>query len=126
MRADNMDILSNFSIGEIAAIIIFFIGVYGVIARRNIVKTVISIGIMEAAIILFFVSSNDGFTKSPIVMDTIDSGAIADPMPQALMITTIVIGVGVTAVALTMFINLYHKYGTTNWMKARNLRDKEI
>jgi len=40
-----------------------------------------------------------------------------------LMITAIVIGVGVTAVALTMFINLYHKYGTTNWEKAREARD---
>ena len=121
-----MNFLKNFSIGEIAAIIIFFIGVYGVIARRNIVKSVISIAIMETAIILFFVASNNGYTRAPIVMDTIHSANIADPMPQALMITAIVIGVGVTAVALTMFINLYHKYGTTNWKKARNLRDKEL
>jgi multicomponent Na+:H+ antiporter subunit C len=41
----------------------------------------------------------------------------ADPLPQALMITAIVIGVSVTAVALTMFITMYHIYGTTNWGK---------
>ena len=121
-----MNIFQNYSLGEIAAVIIFFIGVYGTIARRNIVKSVISIGIMETAIILFFVSSNIDHAKAPIVMDTSLSAHIADPMPQALMITAIVIGVGVTAIALTMFINLYHKYGTTNWMKARNLRDKEL
>lgn len=120
-----MSMFNNFSMGEIAAIIIFFIGVYGVIARRNIVKTVISIGIIQSAIILFIVSPSETITRSPIVMDTVDSAAIADPIPQALMITDIVIGVVVTAVALTMFINLYHKYGTTNWMKARNSRDKE-
>jgi len=119
-----MEFIKNYSLGEIAAIIIFFIGIYGVIARRNIVKTVISIGIIESAIILFFVASNEGYTKAPIVKDTLESGNIADPIPQALMITAIVIGVGITAVALTMFINLYHKYGTTNWEKARNLRDK--
>ncbi len=121
-----MDIFQNYSIAEIAAIIIFFIGVYGIIARRNIVKSVISIGIIETAIILFFVSSNIDHERAPIVMDTLESTHIADPMPQALMITTIVIGVGVTAIALTMFINLYHKYGTTNWKKSRNLRDKEL
>ena len=121
-----MEIFQNYSIAEIAAIIIFLIGVYGIIARRNIVKSVISIGIIETAIILFFVSSNMDITKAPIGVDTLDSAYIADPMHQALMITAIVIGVGVTAIALTMFINLYHKYGTTNWKKARNLRDKEL
>ena len=117
--------LGNFSLGEIAAIIIFFIGVYGVIARRNIVKTVISLGIMETAIILFFVASSTAFKKAPILQDTAETAGIADPIPQALMITAIVIGVGVTAIALTMFINLYHKYGTTNWEKAKNVREKE-
>jgi multicomponent Na+:H+ antiporter subunit C len=110
------------NIGEIGAIIIFFIGVYGVLARRNITKTVISIGIMEAAIILFFVAGGGaGSTSAPIVAGV---GA-ADAIPQALMITAIVIGIAVTAVSLTMFIYLYHKYGTTNWEKARKMREKE-
>lgn len=115
----------KFSFGEIAAIIIFFIGIYGVIARRNIIKTIISIGVMEAAVILFFISSGEGSANAPIISDTDITGVIADPMPQALMITAIVIGVGVTAIALTMFINLYHRYGTTNWEKARKARENE-
>lgn len=110
------------SFGEIGAIVIFFIGVYGVIARRNIMKTVISLGIMDAAIILFFVAAGGiGATGAPISGGT----TAADALPQALMITAIVIGIAVTAVALTMFIYLYHKYGTTNWERARKLRDKE-
>lgn len=117
--------LLNYSFGEIAAIIIFFIGVYGVVARRNIMKTVISIGVMESAVILYFVSTYENVKKAPIIYDTVSHNSIADPMPQALMITAIVIGVGVTAVALTMFINLYHKYGTTNWEKARKVRDDD-
>ncbi len=109
----------NYSVGEITAVILFFIGVYGVIARRNIIKTVMSIGIMETAIILFFVASGAfGAERAPIT----DAGIAADPYPQALMITAIVIGVGVTAVSLTMFISLYHRYGTTNWKKAQKAR----
>ncbi len=115
---------SDFTFGEITAIIIFFIGIYGIIARRNIVKTVLSFGIMEMGVILFFLSSGANAEKAPILADTSASASVADPIPQALMITAIVIGVGVTAVALTMFINLYHKYGTTNWQKAKGARDK--
>ncbi len=116
--------LSGYSIGEITAIIIFFVGIYGIIARRNIVKTVISFGVMETGVILFFIAGGLGTEKAPILADTADIAAVADPIPQALMITAIVIGIGVTAVALTMFINLYHKFGTTNWEKAREARDR--
>ena len=108
--------------GEIGAIIIFFIGVYGIIARRNIMKTVISLGIMDAAIILFFVAAGGfGSQSAPIA----GGQNASDAVPQALMITAIVIGIAVTAVALTMFIYLYHKYATTNWEKARRMREKE-
>jgi len=113
----------QWSFGEIASIIIFLIGVYGVIGRRNIMKTVVSIGIMDAAVILFFITSGSiGAARAPIGV-AVD--AAADPYPQAFMITAIVIGVGVTAVALTMFIHLYHRFGTTNWEKARRMREKE-
>jgi len=110
-----------YSYGEITGIIIFFIGTYGVVARRNIVKTIISFGVMESGAILFFLS-NGNASLAPILEDTAVATGVADPIPQALMITAIVIGVGITAVALTMFINLYHKYGTTNWEKAKEAR----
>ena len=81
-----------------------------------------SLGIMETAIILFFLANGAlGAERAPIT----GAGISADPIPQALMITAIVIGVGVTAIALTMFISLYHRYGTTNWKKAQKARNKE-
>lgn len=102
--------------GENVSIILFFVGIYGLISRRNIVKTVISIGIMEVATILLFLTINYSEDSVPPIGVNIP-GNIADPLPQALMITAIVIGVATTAVSLTMFISLYHKYGTTNWEK---------
>jgi multicomponent Na+:H+ antiporter subunit C len=102
--------------GEMVSIILFFIGVYGIIARRNIIKTIISIGVMETAVILFFITINYSEGSVPPIGNTLKAN-IADPLPQALMITAIVIGVAVTAVSLTMFVTLYHKYGTTNWEK---------
>ncbi len=101
--------------GEIVSVILFLVGIYGLLARRNIIKTVISLGIIQAGVILFFLSIR--FTADSRPPIGLEGGAMVDPLPQALMITTIVIGVAVTAVALTMFVTLYHRYGTTNWLK---------
>lgn len=102
--------------GESVSIILFFIGVYGLIVRKNIIKSIICIGIMEVAAILLFISVNFKPGSVPPI-GHIGNAAVADPLPQALMITAIVIGICVTAVSLTMFISMYHKYGSTNWDK---------
>lgn len=107
--------------GETIGLLLFFIGVYGLIARRNIIKSIMSISIMQVAIILYFIASKSG-SLAPIG-DLTDISLIADPLPQALMITDIVIGIGVTAAGLTLFIHLYHHYGTTNWQKVKKKRN---
>ena len=103
--------------GENVSLVLFFIGVYGLLARRNIVKSIISIGIMGSAVILFFLTINHTIDSVPPVGT--QTANMADPLPQALMITAIVIGVSITALSMGMFIYLYHKFGTTNWKKAR-------
>lgn len=107
--------------GENVALVLFFVGVYGLTARRNIIKSIIGLGIMQAAIILFFVTVNASVDDVPPIGVAIGV-QVADPVPQALMITAVVIGVSVTAVSLTMFISLFHKYGSTNWNKVKRKR----
>ncbi len=109
--------------GETISIVLFFIGVYGICARRNILKTIIGIGIMQSAIILFFLSIGSDPAAIPPIGEEIASYAkVADPVPQALMITAIVVGISVTALSLTMFVNLHHKYGSANWNKVKRKR----
>jgi multicomponent Na+:H+ antiporter subunit C len=115
-----MDILKV----ENVAIALFLIGLYGLLARRNIIKTVISLGIIQSAIILYYLDINFTSNSIPPIGTNIGTNA-ADPVPQALMITAIIIGVAVTAVSLTMFISLYHHYGTTNWEKVIKKRREE-
>ncbi len=111
------------NIGEIGAIVIFFLGVYGMVVHRNIMKSILSLSVMDTAVILFFLAGGgSGSTAAPIGTE-IAAGA-ADPIPQALMITAIVIGVAVTAVALTMLIYIHNKYGTSNWEKAGKMRER--
>lgn len=110
--------------GENTALILFFIGIYGLTARRNILKSIISLGITQAAIILFFIAMHASVDMVPPIGTQFQTTP-ADPVPQALMITAVVIGVSVTAVSLTMFITLYHKYGSTNWNKVK-VKRKEM
>lgn len=116
--------MSSYNTIELAGIAMFFIGLYGLIARRDILKSILSITIMEVGIILFFLGSNFSSDKVAPVGD-IAGKAVADPLPQALIITVIVIGIAITAVTLSMYVSMYHRYGTWDWLKARNNRIKD-
>lgn len=113
--------------GMIVAFILFFISIYCLIVRKNIIKSIIAFGIMESAIILYFLDAHhEQNAVPPLLLDQVQNAvAVADPLPQAMMITSIVIGVSVTAVGLTMFMSLYYHYGTTNWRKVALKRREE-
>lgn len=118
--------MNRFINGETVGLALFIIGLYGLIARRNIIKTIISMGIIQSGIILFFLTINyDRQAIPPIGKNNINV-VTSDPLPQALMITAVVIGISITAVSLTMFITLYHRYGTTNWHKATKKRGENV
>ena len=102
--------------GQTVSLLIFFIGVFGIVTQRNIVKTIISINVMDVGAILFLITVNVRAGDVPPVGES-DFLRMADPLPQALMITAIVIGISVSAVSLTIFISLFRKHGTSDWSK---------
>lgn len=104
--------------GETAAVILFFIGLCGLIAHRSMIKSIISLGIMEAAVILFFLADRIHCRRQPPIADITPGLPVADPLPQALMLTEIVIGIAVVSAALVMVINLSRRCGTTDWHEA--------
>ena len=96
---------------------LILVGFYGVVAKRNTVKIVISLVIMEHGVhlLLILIGYRTGGTP-PIVEPTaapaaFSSGAV-DPLPQALVLTSIVIGLGVTALLVALCIRLYERYRT--------------
>ena len=76
---------------------IFLIGLWGLIAVRNLVKKVVALSIANSAVIMFFVyyASLSG-TDAPIAGA---GGVPDDPLPHALMLRAIVVGWGGTALA---------------------------
>lgn len=101
--------------------ILFCLGMYTIITRKNLIKMVIGVTIVESSLILLLmlVSYKPGGT-APIL----DKGyeIVVDPIPQALALTTIVIGGSVTAVMLSVVIKLHKRYKTLNIDEIRKLR----
>ncbi len=106
---------------------LILIGLYGALVRRNTVKIIISLLVVEYGVHLFLVLQ--GYrTKGvpPIVEPGMQEAAwlraSVDPLPQALILTSIVIGLGVLALMLAISIRLYERYGTFDISKMRRLR----
>jgi len=93
---------------------LFFIGLYGAMTQKNILKTIMSVGIMDIGAITFFMMANRPENAVPPVYPN-DWPQMSDPVPQALMITAIVIGVSVIAMCLAMYMRVAYRYGTTDW-----------
>ena len=107
----------------ILCLVLFCIGLYCVLRKRNIIKIVIGLGIIEYAVNLFFVLI--GYRthgRAPILTKDQTIINMVDPIPQALVLTAIVIGLAVTALIVAMAVRLYEKYGTFDITKIRRLR----
>ena len=107
----------NFTPIELFALIMFFIGFYGLITSKNVIKSIVFISVLEMAIIIFWVGLGFRAGMVPPVQDFLefDMAYVADPLPQALMITAIIIGMSVTAANIVMLITLVRKVKSTDW-----------
>jgi len=97
-------------------ILIFCISLFGMIRTDNIVKAIVCITLTQTAVIMFWLGAGARTgTAPPIGYDLTDPTYIADPLPQALMLTAIIIGISVTAVNITMLNTLVKRYRTIIW-----------
>ncbi|MFA6078563.1 MAG: sodium:proton antiporter [Candidatus Omnitrophota bacterium] len=107
----------------ILCLVLFSIGLYCVLRKRNIIKIIIGIGILEYAVNLFFILV--GYrtqARSPISATDQLIGHMVDPLPQAVVLTSIVIGLSATLVLIAMGIRIYERYGTFDITKINKLK----
>ena len=113
--------LSEISAIEIFALIMFFIGFYGLVTSKNVIKSIIFVSVLEMSVIIFWVGLGFRVGMVPPVRHFLYENMaenmvyIADPLPQALMITAIIIGMSVTAANIVMLITLVRKVRSTDW-----------
>ena len=98
-------------------IALMLIGMYGVIAKQNLMKKIMGLRILQTSIILFFIST--GYKESatiPILPyppeGPIQVNDFMNPLPHVLMLTAIVVGVATTGVALALALKIFQRFGT--------------
>lgn len=95
-------------------IILMMVGFYGVMAKTNLVKKAISLGLFQTGILVFYITIGkiEGGTGPVTVHPPLGEAIYSNPLPHALMLTAIVVGVATLAVAMALVINIREKYGS--------------
>ena len=107
----------------ILCLVLFCVGLYGTLRKRNLIKIIIGLGIMEYAINLFFILIGYRFRgRAPILAKDQEILNMVDPMTQAMVATTIVIGLAVIILLGAIAIRIYEKHGTFDITKINKLK----
>lgn len=97
-------------------VILFVLGLTIMVTHHNLIKKLIGMYLVQTSIILFFVTLGAKFGSTvPILLSTsgpIEPHAYANPLPHALVLTAIVVGVSTLGVSLGLTIAIYRRYGS--------------
>ena len=106
-----MELLGYFNYWVFA--IVFVIGLYAVIAKRNLIKKLLGLAIFQSAVFLMYITMNkvEGGT-APIIQKGVEGQLYSNPLPQVLILTAIVVGVSMTAMGLAIVVRIKEAYGT--------------
>lgn len=102
---------------------LFSVGLYCVLRKRNLIKIIIGIGIMDYAVNLFFVLI--GYRtrgRAPIFALDQEIKNMVDPLPQSVVTAAIVVGLSITLLLVAISIRIYEKYGTFDITKINKLK----
>lgn len=109
----------------VGSMILFTTGLYSVFTQKNLVKVLISFAMMETSLFLFFIGLHykEG-SVAPILDENLKTFTnMVDPVPQAMILTTIVIGLAILALGLSFGIEYFKLTGTNDISKMNELRD---
>ena len=108
----------------VTGVSLILLGLWSLLSNKDIIRMIIGFTLFDLGIhiIMISVGYRAGGT-APILTDLSDIGkSFVDPVPQALVLTSIVIGLGITAFMLTYAVNMYDKKGTLEIDKYEELK----
>lgn len=102
---------------------LLLIGIYCIATKKNLIKIIVGLAIVEYAVNLFLVVL--GYKKAghaPIINAAAPDWLYVDPLPQALVLTSIVIGLAVLTLTVAIALRIYERYGTFDITEIRRLK----
>ena len=114
-------IATNFN--YVVAITLFTIGLYAVVVKSNLIKKFIGLNIMETSCFLLYISMGAvKGGKAPVITEGMSKAVVfVNPIPQALILTGIVVAVSTTSLALSLMIKIYEHCGTLDAEKLKRM-----
>jgi multicomponent Na+:H+ antiporter subunit C len=103
---------------------LFLAGLYGIVASRNLIRTIISLAVVQAStyVLLLGVGYRTG-GQAPIYADIPGTSNAVDPVVQVLVLTDIVIEATVTALLLALAVQAHKRFGSIDPKDLRALQD---
>jgi len=103
------------------------IGLFGMVISPHLIRIILSLAVLEGGANLFMIMVGyQPDAVAPIIVNGVIPAAMVDPVPQALVLTAIVIGVGVQAFAITLAMRLRRAYGTQDVREIRRRMEQDI
>ena len=105
-------------------VVLMVMGLYVLMAERNLVKKVIGLNIFQVSVILFYITlAKVRGGTAPVVPEGAAEGLVySNPLPHVLMLTAIVVGIATIAVALALVVRIHEEFGT---LEEDELREQE-
>jgi len=100
--------------GVNVSIVLFGIGLLGLVLRRDLVIKLLALGLVNASTILCLVSLGARIEGAPPILGGPMEAALIDPLPQAIVLSAIVINFAILALALVFVMLLVERYHTTD------------
>jgi len=111
--------MNVFYVPYLAVAGLILIGLYAVVFKRNLINIIIGIALIESGVNLFLITLGFRSDSTAPIYTSSDGGIMSLPVPQALTLTSIVIGVAVLALMLTLVVQIYRHYLTLDVRKIR-------
>ncbi|MBN01418.1 MAG: hypothetical protein CMJ77_20075 [Planctomycetaceae bacterium] len=93
-------------------VVLIVIGTYTMLANRNFLKSLVGLYVFQSGIILFFIMVAFRDQATLPIVDKDKAGELINPLPHAMMLTAIVVGVATLGVGLSILRRIQGEVGT--------------
>jgi multicomponent Na+:H+ antiporter subunit C len=94
-----------------AAVFLMMAGLYIVIARDNLVKKLVGLGMLQSSVYLLYIAPGKVAGGTAAII-TEGVRVYSNPLPHVLILTAIVVGVATLALGLALVVRIREAYGT--------------
>lgn len=99
-------------------------GLYVVVARSNMVKKLIGLGLFQTSVYLLYLAPGKVAGGTPPIVDEAFS-TYSNPLPHVLILTAIVVGVATLALGLALVVRIREAYGSIEEDEIMPMVDRE-